>query len=366
MLNNIKNQTKSIINKINSMNVKPVSLHDLSAFVRQLSTMCAAGVPLYQAINTLHDGLDEAQLKHVLFSIKEKIKSGTNFSECLTEFPKVFPPLMASLVKVGEITGLLEKALTKYADLLEWEEEFKSKLVTMMIYPVMMLLVGTTVLVFILAVILPRFVAIFSDFNQALPWPTLILLETSNIFMNYWWLILIIVAVLTVLLMKYYKTKEGKSLFDKSILRIPLLGNAIHKSLLSRFSFVLSVMVGSGVPLLQALSVTGDTISSSVLSEYVKAIAKNVERGDSLSKALKEYSFFPKQVVQMVNVGEETGKLEDVLTKIATFYEREMEIITRRVVIILEPIIILGMALVVGFVAIAVLLPILSLSTVVK
>ncbi|MFH1073459.1 MAG: type II secretion system F family protein [Candidatus Firestonebacteria bacterium] len=366
MPNNIIKQIEVIKNKINSLNIRPVSLHDLSTFVRQLATMCAAGVPLYQAIHTLYDGMDESQFKPVLFSIKEKIKSGTNFSQCLTEYPKVFPPLMASLVKVGEVTGLLEKALAKYADLLEWEEEFKSKLVTMMIYPLMMLLVGTAVLVFILAVILPRFVAIFSDFNQALPWPTLILLKTSNIFMSYWWLILIIITVLTILLIKYYKTKKGKYLFDKNILKAPLFGNAIHKSLLSRFSFVLSVTVGSGVPLLQALSVTGETISSSVLSGYIKEITKRVERGDSLSKALKEYVFFPKQVVQMVNIGEETGKLEDVLNQIATFYEREMEIIARRVVIVLEPIIILGMAVVVGFVAIAVLLPILSLSTVIK
>ena len=366
MLTSIKKQTEILIAKINALNVRPVSLHDLSGFVRQLATMISAGVPLYQAIHTLHDGMDDSQFKTVLFGIKEKIKSGTNFSECLAGHPEVFPPLMASLVKVGEVTGLLEKALTKYADLLEWEEEFKSKLVTMMIYPIMMLLVGTAVLVFILAVILPRFVAIFSDMNQALPWPTLILLKTSNIFMAYWWLILIVITALTVFIMRFIKTKEGKSFLDKSILRIPLLGNAIHKSLLARFSFVLSVMVGSGVPLLQALSVTGETISSSVLSDYIKDIAKNVERGDNLSKALKEYPFFPKQVVQMVNVGEETGKLEDVLNKIAAFYEREMEIITRRVVIILEPIIILGMAVVVGFVAIAVLLPILSLSTVVK
>ncbi|OGF50630.1 MAG: hypothetical protein A2231_11630 [Candidatus Firestonebacteria bacterium RIFOXYA2_FULL_40_8] len=236
----------------------------------------------------------------------------------------------------------------------------------MMIYPLLMLFVGTVVLVFILAVILPRFVAIFVDFNQALPWPTLILLKTSNIFMSYWWLILIIITGLTIFLVRFYKTKEGKSVFDKGILKVPLLGSAIHKSLLSRFSFVLSVMVGSGVPLLQALSVTGETISSSVLSDIIKEVTKNVERGDSLSKALKEFPFFPKQVVQMVNVGEETGKMEDVLTKVASFYEREMEITTRRVVIILEPVIILVMALVVGFVAIAVLLPILSLSTAVK
>jgi len=362
----LKKQFEALGAKIKALNVRPISMHDLSGFVRQLSTMSAAGVPLYQAINTLYDGMEESQFKKVLFSIKEKIKGGTNFSECLAEYPKIFPPLMASLVKVGEVTGLMEKALTKYADLLEWEEEFKSKLVTMMIYPLMMLLVGVAVLVFILGVILPRFVAIFSDLNQALPWPTLILLKTSNIFMGYWWLILIIAAALTVFVLKYYQTKEGRNLFDRAILKVPLLGNAIHKSLLSRFSFVLSVMVGSGVPLLQALSVTADTISSSVLSQYIRDIARNVERGDSLSKALKEYSFFPIHVTQMINVGEETGKLEGVLSKVASFYEREMEIITRRVVIILEPVIILGMAVVVGFVAIAVLLPILSLSTVVK
>ncbi|MFH1823957.1 MAG: type II secretion system F family protein [Candidatus Firestonebacteria bacterium] len=344
----------------------PVKLHDLSSFVRQLATMLSAGVTLYQTLVILYDGLGESNLKRAIFDIKEKIKRGTSFSQCLSFYPDIFPTLLVGLVKVGEMTGGLDLTLTKYADLLEWEEEFKSKMATMLIYPAIMILIGTVVVVFILTFILPKFVVLFTDYKQALPWPTLILMGLSKFFANFWWLILVLVVGAAIFLNIFFKTENGKKQFDKMILNLPLIGNAIHKSLISRFSFILSVMSGSGVPILQALSTTSESIGNRVLSGYLSTAAKNVERGDSLSNALKDFSFFPKPVIQMIRVGEETGKIENVLTKIARSYEREMEIITRRIVILLEPIVILCLAVVVGFVAIAVLLPILSLSTVVK
>jgi type IV pilus assembly protein PilC len=235
-----------------------------------------------------------------------------------------------------------------------------------MIYPAIMFFVGTGVLIFILVYILPTFVNLFAEFKQALPLPTLILMGMSRAVTTYWWVILAVIIVLVVFFNRYGKTVKGREAIDGAVLHIPLFGNAIRKSLLTRFSFSLGVMAGSGVPMLQSLSITGETIGNALLSSLIRSASKNVERGDSLSKALKDFSFFPKTVVQMIQVGEETGKLEEVMVRIAGFYEREMEMATRRIIILLEPIIILIMAVCVGFVVIAVLLPILGLSSIVK
>lgn len=367
-MNNItkKNYFGKIYFKLKSFQFKSARLSELSSFVRQLATMSSAGVPLYQAISTIYDSMEESNLKIAMYSVKEKIKSGTTFSQCLSEYPDVFPALMVGLVKVGEVAGVLETVLVRYADLLEWQEEFRSKIITMLIYPAIMIFVGVSVLVFIMIFILPRFVALFTEYNQALPLPTLILMGISNFLVNFWWLILIVITAVIVFFNFYIKTTKGRKQIDALLLKIPLIGNAIHKATLSRFSFILGIMVGSGVPLLQSLSVTNQTIGNLVLSEYLTTAAKNVERGDSLSKALKEFPFFPGAVIQMIHVGEETGKMETILTKIASSYEREMEVITRRIIIIFEPVTILVIAVFVGFVAISILLPILSVSTVIK
>ncbi len=357
---------KAAVKRLNSLYVPKVSVRDLSAFTRQLATMSGAGVPLYQAMNTLWDSMEESRLKVIIGKIKDKIKGGTPFSECLAEYPETFPPLMIGLIKVGEVTGLFEKTLGKYADQLEWEEDFQSKISTMMIYPLIMLFVGVSVLVFILVAILPTFVNLFSEFKQALPLPTVILMGISSFFTGYWWVILAVIIAVIIMYTRYSRTEKGREVIDTAVLYIPLFGMAMRKALLTRFSFSLSIMAGSGVPMLQALSITGETIGNAVLSKYIKAAAKSVERGSNLSQALKDVPFFPKSVIQMIQVGEETGKLEDVMSRVAAYHEKEMELITRRIVIMLEPIMILVMAAGVGFVVIAVLLPILGLSSIVK
>ena len=362
----VKKYLDEAVLKINSIYTPKVKLGELSAFVRQLSTMCAAGVPLYQAINLLQEGMEESLLKRTVQKIKEKIRGGTPFSECLAEYPPIFPPLMVGLIKVGEVTGMFEKTMGKYADLLEWEEEFRSKITTMMIYPLIMLFVGSAVLIFILVVILPTFVNLFAEMKQALPLPTIILMKISSTFTDYWWLLAAVLVVGIIGYVKYASTQNGRLMLDAILLRMPLLGNAVKKALLTRFSFSMGIMAGSGVPILQALSITGETIGNEVLAKHIRDAARNVERGDSLSASLKDLGFFPKTVVQMLQVGEETGKLEDVLNRIAAFYEKEMEMTSRRLIILMEPIIILVMAAGVGFVVIAVLLPILGLSSIVK
>lgn len=362
----LENTLSKAFNKLKSIQFKSVKLRELSSFVRQLATMSSAGVPLYQAIGTIYEAMEESALKSVVGTIKDKIKSGTTFSQCLEEHAEVFPPLMSGLVKVGEVTGALETVLVRYADLLEWQEEFRSRIITMLIYPALMIILGVAVLIFIITFILPRFVSLFAEYNQALPMPTLILLGISNFIANFWWLIIIIVTALVVLFNIYYKTKDGRKRVESIILKLPLVGNAVHKAIISRFSFILGIMVGSGVPLLQAISITSGTIGNRVLSDYLASAAKSVERGDSLSKSLKDCPFFPKSVIQMIHVGEETGKMEAILTKIASSYERDLEITTRRLIILFEPLTIILIAFFVGFVAVAILLPILSVSTVIK
>ena len=346
--------------------VKPVSVHDLSFFVRQLSTMISAGVPLYHALTTIVESIENKTLKNTVLTLKDKIKNGAPFSSCLAEHGEIFPPLMVGLTKVGEVSGLLETVYNKYADLLEWEEEFRSKLFTMMIYPLVILSFGLVVLVLILVFVLPRFVSIFSDYNQALPLPTLLLMKASAFFAGYWWLLLALVIAVVVIFRRYISTEEGKKNLDMMILKLPIIGRTVHKAVLSRFFFLLSVMLGSGVPLLEALSVTVSSIGNRVLSGHIEVAAQNVRRGDSLSKALKEFDFFPKSVIQMMQVGEETGKMENVLNKIAASYERETETSTRRLMILIEPLFILGIALMVGYMALALLLPIMNISAIVK
>ena len=345
---------------------KPVGVHDLSFFVRQLSTMISAGVPLYHALTTISESIENKTLKATVLAIKDKIKNGAPFSVCLSEYKDIFPPLMVGLTKVGEVSGLLETVFVKYADLLEWEEEFKSKLFTMMIYPLVILAFGVVVLVLILVFVLPRFVAIFADYNQALPLPTLILMKASDFFAGFWWLIFAVVAAAAIFFRRYIQTAKGRKKVDVLILKLPFVGKTVHKAVLSRFFFLLSVMLGSGVPLLEALSVTSTSIGNRVLSDYILIVIKNVQRGDSLSKALREFDFFPKPVIQMMQVGEETGKMEIVLNKIAASYERETETSTRRLMILVEPLFILGIALMVGYMALALLLPIMNISAIVK
>jgi type IV pilus assembly protein PilC len=345
---------------------KPVGIHDLSFFVRQLSTMLSAGVPLYRVLNTISDNIVNIKLRKTIVAIKDKIKNGVHFSECLREYPVIFPPLMVGLVKVGEVSGLLEAVLLKYADLLEWEEEFKSKLFTMLIYPAVILSFGAGVLLLIMIFVLPKFVSIFSEYKQALPLPTLILIKISAFFSGYWWLLLLLLIAAAILFKLAVNTPAGRKKLDTYILNLPFIGKTVHKAVLSRFFFLLSVMLESGVPLLEALSVASGSIDNKVLAEHIDLIAKNVQRGEALSRTLASIEFFPKNVVQMMQVGEETGKLEAVLVKAAASYERETETSARRLMILIEPLFILGVALLVGYIALALLLPIMSISAVIK
>ena len=341
---------------------KRIKRKDITALTREISALLGAAIPIPQALDSLGEEETNPALKEVVLKIAESVRKGASFSAALEEHPRLFSRLYSSMVRVGEEGGVLPKVMTDLADLLEHEDEVRGEVVAAVAYPVFVLIFGICTVTVLLTVVLPRLFSMLQDMLPILPLPTLILLKISSVLHNYWpWLLTGLVA--TIVGGRWYlRTPAGAENWDKLKLRLPMVGAVVRAAALGRFARTLGTLVKSGVSLLPALKIVEHTIGNCVLAQQVARIAEETRGGDSLAMPLRKMGIFPGTVIQMIDVGEQTGKLDEMLLKVADIEERHMRARTKILISLLAPALILVVGVLVGFMVIAILLPIFKMS----
>ncbi|MDD5408589.1 MAG: type II secretion system F family protein [Candidatus Omnitrophica bacterium] len=345
---------------------KKVSSHDLNVFTEQLATLVKSKVPLFEAINILSSQTENSGLKQIVSSISAELKDGKTLSEALSKYPQVFPLLYVNLVRSGESGGVLDETLTRLARFREEQEEVKANISSALAYPIFITIVGVLTVIVLLTFGIPRLVSMFSEAKQALPLPTRILISISSGIRNYWYLGVMFVTLLIFALKQKQVTKKRKAVIDKIILRLPIFGNFNKKAMLAEFTRTFSLLLANGVPVLEALQITVPTINNEIFKLELEKVHSDIIVGTPLSQSMKKSSWFPPFLTNMIAVGERGGNLQEVLLEVAVFYEREVRKLNKIMTSLLEPAIILIMGLIVGFIVMAMLLPIFEINMGIK
>ncbi|MGW8324922.1 MAG: type II secretion system inner membrane protein GspF [Desulfobacterales bacterium] len=340
--------------------------YEISMMTNQLATLLGAGLPLVSAMDALISQIRSQAFKKMLAKIKDSIVEGNSFARSLSLFPGTFSSLYINMVKAGETSGALDIVLERLADITEKQEALKNRIRAAMAYPVLMSLIGMLVLFFLLTFIVPNITSIFSEMNQTLPAPTLFLIKISGIFKNYWWMIFIVLTVILFVLNSIRKTVKGRYFFDKTKLLLPRFGILSKKIAVARFSRTLGSLLDNGVPMLSSLEIVKNIVDNALISDAIEAASKEVGRGQGLGPALAGTKMFPDLTIQMILVGEQSGKLEAMLDKIADVFENEVENSIMSMTSLLEPVMILIMAVIVGFIVLSICLPIFEMSTLIR
>jgi type II secretion system protein F len=342
-----------------------VSRSDVLTFTHQLATLVEAGLPLDRALVILEDLAPNARLRAIVSDLLKSVRSGNSLAEAMAKHqPRPFSRLAVNMVRAGEKGGVLEATLKRLAELLEETQEFRETVVSAMIYPLLLTSVGGAAVVFLLTFVIPRFVDIFKDLGQSLPLPTQILLAVSGAVQQYWWFIAVLVLSGVLAVRMALGSEAGRWQWDRMLLRLPLLGEVVLKTETARFARVLGTLLKSGVPVLTALGVVRELAGNQVLGRAIERVSEGVRRGAGIAGPLGESQAFPAMAAHMVRVGEETGRLEEMLLKLATDFESEVRRLVKRLMGLLEPGIILVMGLIVGFIVVALLMAIFSITEV--
>jgi general secretion pathway protein F len=341
---------------------KRIRRKEITAFTREMSALLTAAIPIPQALNGLGEQEENPALRNVVLKIADAVRKGASLSAALDEHPKLFSKLYVSMVRVGEEAGALQQVMADLANLLEHEDEVRGEVVAAVAYPVFVLGFGLVTVTVLLTVVLPKVMGMLQDMLPILPLPTLILLNVSGVLHRYWiWVLLGVVGAITGV-WRYIHTPQGADAWDKMKLRLPLIGGVFRAAALSRFARTLGTLVKSGVSLLPSLKIVESTIGNRILAQQISRVAEETRGGDSLAAPLRKLGIFPGTAVQMIDVGEETGRLDEMLLKVAETEERHMRAQTKMLISLLAPILILVVGAVVGFMVIALLLPIFKMS----
>lgn len=336
---------------------KKVKLDDLALFCRQFATMIDSGVSLVRALDILGEQTGNPKLQEAIRAVQEHVEGGASLSNALEEEEHVFPHLFISMVEAGETGGILDEVLLEMADHFEKENEMKQQITSALAYPAVITLVAMGVVVFLVTVILPTFVDIFADMNIQLPLPTRILLTTSNLVSNYWYLIIGIILTIISLIYYYYQTARGRRRIDWLLLKLPLFGDLIIKLSVARFTRTLGTLINSGVTILEGLEVVSRVVSNRIIAEQLNEARDSISAGESMVDPLQQNGLIPQMVLQMIRIGEETGSLDQMLNRIAQFYDQEVEHKIEGMVSLIEPALILILGLVVGSIVVSMMLP---------
>jgi type IV pilus assembly protein PilC len=342
---------------------KSISSKVLMIFTRQLATLIDAGLPLLRGLNVLAKQEKDPVLRNTINTLADSVQGGSTFSESMAQHPRIFNKLYINMVKAGELGGVLELVLNRLAEFQEKAQRIKNKVVSAMAYPAIVLLIAMGIMFFLLTFIVPKFEQIFKDMlgNQALPPLTQFVISASNFLKGN---LLLIIGIIVAVIIGYKlvaRTAKGSALIDRIKLRAPLFGDLTRKSSISRFSRTLGTLVTSGVPILQALNITRDTAGNSIVADAVTKVHDAVKEGESIVAPLEASGVFPPMVISMVDVGEETGQLPEMLLKIAEVYDDEVDNAVEAITSLLEPIMIVLLALIVGTIVIALFLPLIKI-----
>jgi general secretion pathway protein F len=340
-----------------------VRQRDLMAFTQMLATLFEAGLPLDRALSIMEELAPSPRVKTIVTDLLHSVRGGSSLSEALAKHhPRPFSRLYINMVRAGEKGGVLEVSLRRLAEFLEARAAFNEAVVSALAYPLVITSVGAAAIIFLMTFVIPRFATIFNDLGQAIPLPTQILMAVSSALQSYWW-VGATLAMAGVLAWRVWTgTPQGRAGWDLFVLRLPIVGALALKVETARFARTLGTMLKSGVPVLGAMAVVGDMMSNQAVGTAVGRLAEGVKRGGTIAAGMQEHTAFPALAVHMVRVGEETGRLEDMLLKVADTFETDVRSELKRVLGLLEPAIILGMGVLVAFIVVAMLLAIFSIN----
>ncbi len=334
-----------------------VKTKDIAIFCKQLSTMLSAGMPLTNSLEVLINQSDNKTLKSAVKEMATQVQKGNVLSAAMRQHKKVFPQLLINMVEAGEMTGNLDNVLLKMTDHYTKENRINAKIKGAMMYPLILSILATSVVIFLLVFIMPTFVEMFVSSGVPLPLPTRIMLAISNAIQTYWYLFILAFAGIIFAVRRALNTREGKTFFDNVKLSIPGIRVHIAKIATSRFTRTLSTLLSSGIPILQALEAAANVTNNMVVINGIEEVSEEIKKGSNLSLLLKRVGVFPPMMISMVGIGEESGALEDMLEKTADYYDEELDVAIQKMISIIEPVMIIVMAVIVGFIVISMIMP---------
>jgi type II secretion system protein F len=345
---------------------RSVGAADVALFTRQMADLMRAGVPLNRALNTLATQTTNLTLAETLRDLEKQVAGGATLYEALAKYPKIFSGLYLSMVRAGEAGGFLEDVLHRLAIFIEKDQELRSRISSAMAYPILLIVIGTFAIAFLMVFFIPRFSEIFKKMGDGLPLPTQIVMGVSYFMRDYWMFVFMAIVALLLGWKRLVVTAAGRRVFDRMKIRIPLFGDIVKKNAVSRFTRTLGTLLKSGVAILSALDIAKAAMANAVLMEDIDEASAGVKQGKGLAEILRSSRYFPAMVIDMIAVGEESGNLDEVLVNVADSYDIQVERAIRVFVALFEPALLLVMATLVGFIVIAMLLPVFTLSTMIK
>ncbi len=342
----------------------PIPIKELMTITQQLATLVDSGLTLDDGLSTLVKLTETEKTRSILADIRKRVHAGSSFADALAGHPKVFSKLYVNMIRAGEAGGLLGEALARLALFMEKSVELKNSIRSAMIYPAVLIFVGGTAVIVLITFVIPQFSKLFEDMGGALPVPTQIMLGLSTVITEYWVVLILGIAGSLSAFTFYIKTDKGRLKWDGMLLKLPLFGPLIRKIEVSRFSLTMATLLKSGVPVLQAMEIVQSILINRVVADSINDLRQALKRGKGLSGPLQEAGVFPPMAVHMITVGETSGALDEMLTKVSKTYDKEVEQSIKQVISLIEPMMILIMAVIIGFIVVSILLPILSASDV--
>jgi type IV pilus assembly protein PilC len=336
---------------------KAVKLQDFVIYLRQFATLLKAGVSVVDSTRILASQTESKALKNALMEVEESLRDGNPLSAAAAKHPRIFPPMFVNMVKAGEAGGNMDETLERLADHFEKIHRTKQKIVSALAYPIAVAIIAVAVVIFLLVAVVPTFVSMFADFHAELPAITKFVLRASEVMQTHWWLVIIVFIAIYVLFSFMKKQKKTKYYLDYAAMRIPIFGKLVQKAALARMTRTLSSLFSSSVPILQALSIVENVVENEVIAKVMRQARDSLERGQSLAEPMKKHWAFPPLVTQMITIGEETGSLDAMLSKVADFYEAEVDAGVERLKSLIEPIMIVLLAGVIGTIVTSIIVP---------
>lgn len=339
-----------------------ITPREISITTRQMSTLVGASMPIVSSLNALIEQVENERLKGVLADVRQRVNEGASFADALAAHPKVFNDLYVNMVRAGETSGALEIVLARLADFLEGQNILRGKIVAALIYPSIMIVIGSGLLFFMITFVIPQVRTIFEETGRALPLPTQILLGTTSLLQDWWWLVALVMGGAIYGFRRFIKTGNGRRWFDEFRLKMPLFGNLTLLVALSRFTRTLATLLTSGVTLIRSLDIVKHVVNNMLLKQAIENARDSISEGSNFADPLRASRLFPPIVTHMVAIGERTGDLEDMLSRVADAYDTDVSTRINAMTSIMEPVIIVVMGLVIGFIVVSVLLPILQMA----
>ncbi len=339
---------------------------DITVMTRQLSTLIGASIPLVDSLSALYEQTESAAMKKTVAQVRDCVNEGMSFADALSQHKRIFPDLYINMVRSGEASGALDVVLLRLADFMEGQHRLHAKVGAALIYPLVLFFVSMAVLLFLLTSVVPKVVGMFDNMNQMLPLPTRILIGVSDFLGWSWWLLILIAIVCSVLFVKWKRTENGSMRFDRFKMRMPIYGRIYKKISVSRFARTLGTLLSSGVPIIDSMKIVKTVVQNRVMEDIIEDASTAVMEGSSIAAPLKKSGVFPPIITHMIATGEKSGTLEEMLMKAADAYEEDVETSVAGLTSILEPVMIIIMGIMVGSIVLAILLPMLEMSTIVR